>query len=265
MTVIGHATTVERLERELPPVTLLSGPPSIGKSTIVEHLVDHHGIWLGDRFAHPGPVPIEFARAIVPWAARSPHQSPFRLVTLPLDDASTFALNALLKVLEEPPAQTRFLLTASRPTLPTISSRCTIFRLGFLTRTELRDILVGLGMTGPAAERAAVLGQGQVQTALDADRTTTSRQAVLSVVKALAMHDQELFDRACRSFDSTASKLLYHWFQEGMTGRYRWFTEADFFGLRTDQQRMRKMFVAVNAVLGARSRLGVRAALEPFL
>lgn len=265
MTVIGHRTVVQRLEHELPPVTLLSGPPSIGKSTIVEHVVGHHRIWAGDRLSHPGPVPIEFARAIVPWAARSPHQSPFRLVTLPLDDASVFALNALLKVLEEPPQQTRFLLTASRPTLPTISSRCEISRLGFLAQEELRDVLIGLGMTAQAAERAAVLGQGQVQAALDADRMSASRQAVLSLVKAIAMHDHELFDRACRSFDPAGSKLLYSWFQEGMTGRYRWFTEADYFGLRADQPRLRRMFVAVNAVLGARSRLGVRAALEPFL
>ncbi|MDE2025028.1 MAG: hypothetical protein KGJ07_00880, partial [Patescibacteria group bacterium] len=52
--------------------------------------------------------------------------------------ATTEAQNALLKLLEEPPTNTRIILTASsiRPFLPTVLSRCKIIELDSTTKTS---------------------------------------------------------------------------------------------------------------------------------
>jgi DNA polymerase-3 subunit delta' len=74
-------------------------------------------------------------------------------------ESSPEAANALLKLLEEPPADTRFLLTAEDPRrlLPTIRSRAVPLRLGRLTETEVARVL---GRDAPEAEGApgSVLG-----------------------------------------------------------------------------------------------------------
>lgn len=66
----------------------------------------------------------------------------------PADDLNTSSSNALLKLLEEPPARALFLVLAHRPgaLLPTIRSRCRLLRLRELTPAEIVDGLVDLGL-----------------------------------------------------------------------------------------------------------------------
>lgn len=68
-------------------------------------------------------------------------------------ESSPEAANALLKLLEEPPADTRFLLTAADPRrlLPTIRSRAVMLRLGRLTEAEVSKVL---GRAAPEADGA---------------------------------------------------------------------------------------------------------------
>jgi DNA polymerase-3 subunit delta' len=58
-------------------------------------------------------------------------------------ESSPEAANALLKLLEEPPARTLFVLTTAEPglVLPTIRSRAVPLRLGRVTDSELRSFL----------------------------------------------------------------------------------------------------------------------------
>ena len=62
---------------------------------------------------------------------------------LAVQEGQEEAANALLKLLEEPPAGTTFVLTASEPRrlLPTIRSRAVAMRLGRLTDDEVGDFL----------------------------------------------------------------------------------------------------------------------------
>jgi DNA polymerase-3 subunit delta' len=64
-----------------------------------------------------------------------------------LDDMNTSAANALLKLLEEPPARVTLLLIAHQPArlLPTIRSRCRELRLGPLSAGDLADALAQAG------------------------------------------------------------------------------------------------------------------------
>ncbi len=72
-------------------------------------------------------------------------------------EASQEAANSLLKFLEEPPASTMVILTATDPTrvLPTIRSRSTPVRLGRLSAAELDEALTSLAPDLSARDRAA--------------------------------------------------------------------------------------------------------------
>ena len=60
-----------------------------------------------------------------------------------VDDMNANAANALLKTLEEPPANTLFLLTINRlgGTLPTIRSRCRLLKLSVLSTDDVLTVL----------------------------------------------------------------------------------------------------------------------------
>ncbi len=88
------------------------------------------------------------------------------------DEMNVSAANALLKMLEEPPARTTLLLISHRPSrlLPTIRSRCRTLRLGPLDSADMQAALVQTGIALPdgpdqGAHLAALAG-GSVGAAL---------------------------------------------------------------------------------------------------
>lgn len=78
------------------------------------------------------------------------------------------AANALLKLLEEPPAATVFLLVSEKPgaLLPTIVSRTQRVTVRAHTEDELATYLAALGQDPEAARAAAQLAEGAIRTAL---------------------------------------------------------------------------------------------------
>lgn len=79
------------------------------------------------------------------------------------------AANALLKALEEPQAQSTFVLTSSRPAaLPaTIRSRCQVVRFAAVAPDVIREWLVeNAGVSTTDAELASALADGSIGTAL---------------------------------------------------------------------------------------------------
>jgi DNA polymerase III subunit delta' len=84
-------------------------------------------------------------------------------------EASPEAANALLKLLEEPPDGTVFILTSNEPgrLLPTIRSRTLPLHLPPLPDSEVEHFLVGTaGAEADAAGRAAALARGSIGRAL---------------------------------------------------------------------------------------------------
>ncbi|MFN4192729.1 MAG: DNA polymerase III subunit delta' [Tabrizicola sp.] len=75
-----------------------------------------------------------------------------------LDEMNTAAANALLKLLEEPPANVTFLLVAHQPArlLPTIRSRCRELRLSPLAPPDLADALTQAGGEIAPEDRTAL-------------------------------------------------------------------------------------------------------------
>jgi DNA polymerase-3 subunit delta' len=87
------------------------------------------------------------------------------------DDMNPSAANALLKQLEEPPANTVFLLISHRPSrlLPTIRSRCRMLRCAPLAPDDLAQALAAQDVTlpeGATAQALTVLAGGSVGRAL---------------------------------------------------------------------------------------------------
>ncbi len=86
------------------------------------------------------------------------------------DDMNTQAANAILKLLEEPPARTTLLLVCHQPArlLPTIRSRCRTLRLGPLGADDMQAALAQAGAEVPPGEIAAIaeLAGGSVGAAL---------------------------------------------------------------------------------------------------
>lgn len=83
------------------------------------------------------------------------------------DEMNTAAANALLKILEEPPANGLILMIAHQPArlLPTIRSRCRSLRLNRLTPDLMTEALNGLGVNEDT-EALAALSDGSVGEAL---------------------------------------------------------------------------------------------------
>lgn len=108
--------------------------------------------------------------------------------------------NALLKVLEEPPSDTQFLLTAADPRrlLPTIRSRSIVVRLGRVSGEEVRGFLTThAGLGAKAAEERAATADGSIGAALAEDGTAVRhREAAVSVIDALVAGDGRQFERA---------------------------------------------------------------------
>ncbi|XDA98882.1 DNA polymerase III subunit delta' [Sulfitobacter sp. LCG007] len=85
------------------------------------------------------------------------------------DEMNTQAANALLKMLEEPPARTTLLLVSHQPSrlLPTIRSRCRTLRLGPLGPSDMARAFEQAGVAPDASTEAlAELSAGSVGEAL---------------------------------------------------------------------------------------------------
>lgn len=89
-------------------------------------------------------IPIDEIRALKHFFAMSASDEGYRVVIVDAaDEMNQNAANALLKLLEEPPANCVLLLVSSRPgrLLPTIRSRCRVLRCGALSPEALTQAL----------------------------------------------------------------------------------------------------------------------------
>ncbi|MDH5284077.1 MAG: DNA polymerase III subunit [Gemmatimonadota bacterium] len=106
-------------------------------------------------------------------------------------EANQEAANALLKLLEEPPANSQFILTAVDPNrlLPTIRSRTVPLRLGRLPDTEVKGFLgAHLGLEGAALQERVAAAQGSIGRAIslgeESDKALRAAAELLRAVSA---------------------------------------------------------------------------------
>jgi DNA polymerase-3 subunit delta' len=119
-------------------------------------------------------------------------------------ESSQEAANALLKLLEEPPAGSLFLLTTVDPRrlLPTIRSRAVPVRLSRLADSEVRDFLgheLDPAPAAPAVEERVAVGAGSIGDALAAgDETGKAYRAAGQLLEAVLSGSADRYERALK-------------------------------------------------------------------
>lgn len=131
--------------------------------------------WDDQRSRHRTALSVDSIRRITPFLGTTAGEGGWRVIIVdPADDMTPSAANAILKTLEEPPAQTLFLLATKRrgALLPTILSRC---RTLFMTPLSAEDTQVAAREAAGATEEddaslAASLSGGSVRRFIELQR-----------------------------------------------------------------------------------------------
>lgn len=167
-TLIGHMGTVKnfmdawnnRERHPIHPVWMLTGPRGIGKATLAYKLARMVYGNVGDFFiidlsrnidkdgkpkADGKEISVYTVRAMIDKMQLSSMSGAWRVVLIDsLDELNKAASNAILKLLEEPPAKTLFLLVVHQlaNVLPTVRSRARVEKMHPLTISELRELCI---------------------------------------------------------------------------------------------------------------------------
>jgi DNA polymerase-3 subunit delta' len=229
--LIGHATIRRLLSTwvEHPaPAYLFTGPPHLGKHTFAERFVPlllgfgsqdphwktHPDLVLLEPEEGKTLVSVEQVRAARERLALRPSVSPRVVAYLPFADRlNESGTNALLKVLEEPPAGAVFVLVAEDAgRIPaTLKSRSVVVPFTNVPRQEIEEGMLARGLPAVDASRLAMAAHGKPGRALadDAEESSGRRfaQEFLSAKtsgKRLALID-ELSKRCDASDDAAAA------------------------------------------------------------
>ena len=164
--LVGHADVMKdflsawevRDKHPLHPVWMLTGPRGIGKATLAYkiarmvygNLVDFFIIDIDRNIDKDGKqkndgkvISVYTIRAMIEKMQMSSMSGDWRVVLIDsVDELNTSASNALLKLLEEPPAKTLFLLIVHQLSnvLPTVRSRSRVEKMRPLNISQLREL-----------------------------------------------------------------------------------------------------------------------------
>lgn len=173
-------------------------------------------------------IPVEEVRRTANFFGLSAGAGRWRIAIIDAaDEMNLNAENALLKILEEPPAHSLFLLVSHQPgrLLPTIRSRCRTLGLKPLASADIARVMAANDVKGSAEERAAIanLAEGSAGRALsiaaggglDLYREIASLLTGLPKLNVKAVH--ALADKVARrgadEAYQTAVELLNDWLQ----------------------------------------------------
>ena len=133
-------------------------------------------------------ISVEQAREVRRLAMRSPNEGTRKVLLLTDFHLVREASSVLLKVLEEPPASTVFVILAEQvpPELVTIASRCVQVDFGPLSAERIAAALVAEGVAAEPAEAVAALASGRLDRArlLANDPGFADRRSVWRAVPA---------------------------------------------------------------------------------
>lgn len=166
--LVGHTNTLrnfmdaweKRDTHPIHPVWMLTGPMGIGKATLAYKIAKMVYGNVGDFFiidqernidkdGKPKPdgkvISVYTVRAMIDKMQMSSMSGDWRVILIDsVDQLNTAASNAILKLLEEPPAKTLFLLVVHQlaNVLPTVRSRARVEKMRPLTISQLRELCV---------------------------------------------------------------------------------------------------------------------------
>lgn len=224
---IGKATLAYRIARDrLGGTSLLDGTLDIPAADPVAQRVQSQGH--GNLFVIRRPydpkakklkrdIPVDEVRALSRFFQNTASQSDDWRVCIvdSADDLNRNSENAILKMLEEPPARTLFLLLSAEPgkLLPTIRSRCLHLPLSGVADTELERWLASRTDVRPEFQQAAVaLSRGAPGKALAlVGHVETVLQPLKRLMQSLAGRgdDMALSKALASAKEATARELFW--------------------------------------------------------
>jgi DNA polymerase-3 subunit delta' len=202
-------------------VTFAADPPRVSMHPDV--VLIERGLYPADVLRRPRPelqdISVDQIRKLVlERTSFAPHEGRGRIfIVRRAHELSISAANALLKTLEEPPADTYFALLTDRPSelLPTIHSRTLPVRFAPLPESLLRSLLQERQIAPDLAQSAAELAAGSAALALelcDPEATQERRAFVEAAVTAARAGDLAaavaLSDARARDKDVLYQRLL---------------------------------------------------------
>jgi DNA polymerase-3 subunit delta' len=149
---------------------------------------------------HAGKTPkqsisIEQVRRLETQAAFAPYEGRARVVVVdPADRMEVEGMNAVLKLLEEPPPQTYLVFVSARPEalIPTLRSRTQVFTFPGASFESVRRVLVQeKGLSEDEAHWLVFLFGGSTERALDVDVAELGRRRSDCLQALAALHERD--------------------------------------------------------------------------
>jgi DNA polymerase-3 subunit delta' len=164
---------ISRLQH--PDVVFIFAAPKDLKEKKEEDYIQHlrrksEQPYLNSAFTSTASILIDQIRELKHVASLTHHQARYLVFILSQADRMTQeAANSLLKLLEEPPARSVFILTSSRldRLLPTITSRCQLVQFVPLDQEEIRQYLEKQGVAASRSRVISRLAMGSLGKALE--------------------------------------------------------------------------------------------------
>lgn len=278
---------------------LFIGPRGIGKRTLIEHFArslacldpqagtacgNCRSCALAGRPDHPdilrlpedekdgNRISIEAVRGLIHRLGHRPTIGRMRVCILPrIDRCSEEAANALLKTLEEPPANTMILMTARHASAipPTVRSRCAVITLTVGSAQAVKAALIANGVSTAEAVHAADLsgGRGEYGKLLAIspelrERVAENSQVLLTVLES-PIHERIRQAELLADRDEQPDELFDHWETVARSLVYASAGQAlrgpAFERVRALSERCRldQAFAVLAAVVDARRRVSV--------
>jgi DNA polymerase III subunit delta' len=168
-------------------------------------------LWNADRKTFYGDIRVEDVRHALQLFQKSAGAGGWRICIVDTaEDLNRAGANALLKMIEEPPARALFLILAHRPglILPTIRSRCRRLQLDPLAPSEILSIVQRLGepwsdIDANALEVAAGEANGSVRETLK--RIDPARSEMEAMIASVVAKLPELDSRAVHKLAEAVS------------------------------------------------------------
>jgi DNA polymerase III, delta subunit len=174
-------------------------------------------------------IPVEWIKAVNEGILRGAIEGE-RSVTIfcDVDTMNVFSANAMLKTLEEPPANTYLFLTTNKPesVLPTIASRCQILRFGHVAPSQIKKQLVvelGPGADETRITRAVFYSMGSLGRALALIKTEEAADG-LKTLHETAREVKELWGLCFQGDWQAISSVI-----DAMTGEKNYAAHEQFF------------------------------------
>ncbi|MCP9769029.1 DNA polymerase III subunit delta' [Lacihabitans sp. LS3-19] len=179
----GECPSCQKISKLAHPDFIYAYPTAGGKKVLSENFIKewrefirqtpYGGIseWLEFIEIKQGNIPVEESRQIVQNLSLKSYEGGYKIVLIWMVEAmGQSAANALLKILEEPPEKTIFILITNNihRLLTTIISRTQRIAIRDLSDEELIPYLINIkGVTAERAPKIAYLSEGNINKALD--------------------------------------------------------------------------------------------------